>query len=138
MSDCDTNTSYSRPSQLTGDRFAEVQYFFRFTINNVDRTLAMVAPFLGPDADILAESEGALLACTYRGDVACHVIPVQDITSVVAMVPLPLTPQEAARDDTPELRENRYFVIEKLGLDVAYMGGTRERQEFDPDDDADF
>lgn len=133
-----TRTLYSRPSQLTGDRFAEIQYFFRYTINNVDRALTMVAPFLGPDEDILAESEGALLACTYRGAVACHVIPVQEIMSVVAMVPLPLTPQEATRDDAQDLRENRYFVIEKLGLDVAYMGGTRERQEFDPDDDADF
>ncbi|OJT06314.1 hypothetical protein TRAPUB_2832 [Trametes pubescens] len=127
-----------RGRMLTGDRFAEIQYFFRYTINNIDRALAMVAPFLGPDEDILAESEGALLACTYCGAVARHVIPVQEIMSVVAMVPLPLTPQEAAHDDAQDLRENRYFVIEKLGLDVAYMGGTRERQEFDPDDDADF
>ncbi len=121
------------------NRFAEVQYYFRFTINSVERGLAMVAPFHDPDQTILEETGGALLACTYRGDVARRVVAMSDISSVVAMIPLPLTTQEATRPDAQALRDNRYFVVEKLGLDIAYLGGALEpAPEFDPDDDRDF
>ncbi|KAI0827285.1 hypothetical protein BC628DRAFT_1318376 [Trametes gibbosa] len=139
--ECDWEAHGRRPRRgrmLTHDRFAEVQYYFRYKIAGVDRAFAMVAPFLGPDPDILKESEGAVLACRYRGAVARHVVPVQEIVSVVAMVPLPLTPQEATRPDAQDLRENRYFVVEKLGLDVAFMGGTHDARERDPEDDQDY
>lgn len=58
-----------------------------------------------------------LLSCTNAGDACLQVIDVKSILSVVAMVPhLPFP------GDTSE----RYFVVEKPGLDVASLGGVAE------------
>ena len=50
----------------------------------------------------------------YQGDAGFVVLDAKDISSVVAMVPLD-------NEDT-----GHYFVTEKLGLDVAFMGGMEE------------
>ncbi|KAL1950134.1 hypothetical protein VTO73DRAFT_5257 [Trametes versicolor] len=110
-------------------RFAEVQYFFQFNIAGVERTLAMITPFTLPDPAILAESENTILACNHPGDADCEVIEVMDIASVVAMVPLPLTLAEAAEPDAAACYGSRFFVIERPGLDVAYLAGREEPME---------
>ncbi|KAI0372483.1 hypothetical protein BV20DRAFT_939965 [Pilatotrama ljubarskyi] len=128
----------SRMVKLAGNKFAEVQYFFRYTLNGVKRAFAMVSMFSPPDRAILTESVGALLACMYQGDASRAVIPITDIMSVIAMVPLPLSPHETALPSAEQLKENRFFVVEKLGLEVALMAGThKEVGEMDPDDDTD-
>jgi hypothetical protein len=52
--------------------------------------------------------------CHHQGDAGLRVVDVKSIASVVAMVPF------GSAD------EHRYFVAEKLGLDVAHMGGLDE------------
>lgn len=52
--------------------------------------------------------------CHHQGDAGLRVVNVKSIASVVAMVPL--GPAD----------ENQFFVAEKLGLDVAHMGGLDE------------
>jgi hypothetical protein len=54
------------------------------------------------------------MACHHQGDAGLRVVDVKSITSIVAMVPLGPTDK------------NQYFVVEKLGLNVAHMGGLDE------------
>ena len=82
-----------------------------------------------PDAGLLADSAYTLRACFYQGQNACEVIRPTDIVSVVAMVPLPQT-----HLDPPEARAgysytDRFFVVEKPGLDIAFMAGHGEEEE---------
>lgn len=94
----------------------------------------MTAPFTAPDRDILAQSENTVLACNHPGEDVREVIAVTDIASVVAMVPLPLTPAEAAQPDAATQYASRFFVIERPGLDVAYLAGHEEAMEGQADD----
>jgi hypothetical protein len=74
----------------------------------------MVSLYSEPDPTLYRKSYGALRVCHHQGDAGLMVVDVKSITSVVAMVPLGPTD------------ENRYFVAEKLGLNVAHMGGLNE------------
>lgn len=78
------------------------------------RAHALVSLYSAPDASILEKSKGALAVCKYKGTAELKVIPASDILSVVAMVPFP------AGD------ENDFFLVEKLGLDIAHLGGHDE------------
>ncbi len=120
--------------QLRGDRFAEVRYYFQFRYFGGDHTLAMITPFTAPDPDILTYSRNTVLACTYRGDDVREVVPVKDIISIVAMVPLPMTPAEAQQPDAATRYADRYFVVEKPGLDIAHMAGRDDNPNVDPDE----
>jgi len=60
-----------------------------------------------------------LWSCEYRGDSALEFIDVKCIQAVVAMVP------HAPEIDGQETRE-RFFLVEKPGLDVAVMAGAEE------------
>lgn len=115
-------------------RFAEVQYFFQLKIAGIEHALAMIAPFTPPDPAILAESENTVLACNHPGEADREVVEVKDIASVVAMVPLPLTPAEAAEPDAAARYGSRFFVIERPGLDVAFLAGREEPMEGQADD----
>ncbi len=61
----------------------------------------------------------ALWSCTYLGDGALKFIDVKDIQSVVAMVP-----HSPSIDGRPA--EDRFFLVEKPGFDVALMSGAEE------------
>ncbi|KAH9855151.1 hypothetical protein C2E23DRAFT_883119 [Lenzites betulinus] len=112
-------------------RFTEVQFFFVLEIAGMTHALAMIAPFSEPDPTIFAESENTVIACTYPGEDARHVVEVTVIASVVVMVPLPLTPAEAASPDAQAVFGGRYFVVEKPGLDVAFLAGHEENFQDD-------
>ncbi|KAI0714308.1 hypothetical protein C8T65DRAFT_573459 [Cerioporus squamosus] len=112
-----------RSRMLTRDEFAEVQYYFGFLLHKDIVGLAMIAHFSAPDTDILASSEGTVLACTYPGNEAREVVFAKDIVSVVAMVPLPLTAAESREPDAATKYSSRYFVVEKPGLDIAWFAG---------------
>jgi len=71
----------------------------------------LVSLYTAPDATLLARSHGTLWCCGYQAESELRVIPAKSIISVVAMVPL---------------KDDRFFVVEKLGLEVAYMGGVEE------------
>jgi hypothetical protein len=79
------------------------------------KTLALVSVYSLPDEELLQASFFTLWSCTYHGDETLSIIDIKSITAVVAMVPLP----------SPASVE-RYFVVEKPGLDVAHMGGKDE------------
>ena len=99
-------------------QFGEVQYYFRIDEN---RTAALVSLYSPPDVGLLESSYGAVCACTYQGEHGLQVVEVQVIQSVVAMVPL----SRHNKDDA----DGQYFVVEKPGLDVAYLAGAEEADE---------
>ncbi|TFK82762.1 hypothetical protein K466DRAFT_499728 [Polyporus arcularius HHB13444] len=125
-----------RSRMLTGNRFAEVQYYFAFQTPGARedlKGLAMIAAFSAPDPALMEYSNGTLLACTHLGNDAREVIFVKDIVSVVAMVPLPMTAAEAREDGSAARYASRFFVVEKPGLDIAWFAGRVEN----PGDDED-
>jgi hypothetical protein len=92
-------------------QFAEVQFYFGTMINDSEEAFALVSVFSAPDCDLLECSTGTLWSCKHQGDEGLSVIPASSIISVVAMVPF---------------SEGSFIVVEKLGLEVACMGGIRE------------
>ncbi|KAA1473446.1 hypothetical protein DENSPDRAFT_779875 [Dentipellis sp. KUC8613] len=92
--------------------FGEVQYYFCLHINQKIVPLAMVSMYGPPDADLLKLSSHTVWSCQYQGQSAMKVVHVNTIQSVVAMVP-----HQSRQEWT-----NRYFVVEKMGLDIAYKG----------------
>jgi hypothetical protein len=71
----------------------------------------LISLYTAPDVTLLARSHGTLWCSGYQAESELRVIPAKSIISVVAMVP--------HKDDC-------FFVVEKLGLEVAYMGGVEE------------
>lgn len=79
------------------------------------KTFALVSIYSAPDELLLSKSSGALAVCKYKGSLGLKVIPSSSILSVVGMVPFP-----AGKD------EEDFFLVEKLGLDMAHLGGHDE------------
>ncbi|CDO77865.1 hypothetical protein BN946_scf184612.g2 [Trametes cinnabarina] len=124
----------SRMVKLKDNRFAEVLYLFPLTVKETNTTfyLAMVSIFSPPDSAICKEAHNILLACRYQGQRSREVVNIKDIQSVIAMVPLPLRKDEAEDPHAEELYSNRFFVVEKLGLDMVWFG---REEMMDQDDD---
>lgn len=97
----------------------------------------MVSCFSELDEDLLTLSYGTLLVCNYQGDASREVVDVKDFISSVAMVPLPMTEEEAAEPDAESRYGSRYFVVEKMGLLIAQLTGYREAEQEDGDGDGD-
>lgn len=76
--------------------------------------LALVSVYSHPNVALLEQSSGALWACCYSGQETLEVIPINNIRSCVAMPPL------------NEPADDWVFVCEKMGLEVAEMGGAQE------------
>ncbi|KAF5335649.1 hypothetical protein D9758_017763 [Tetrapyrgos nigripes] len=110
--------------------FGEVQYYFRMSFqqpedmdddgnsNENDRsveTLAMISRYSNPDANLLRISHGVVMSCSYQGEDDLVVYPASMIEAVVAMVPHSKLSESKMGDAWKE----RYFVVEKPGLDVA-------------------
>ncbi len=72
----------------------------------------------------------ALWSCTYSGDGALKFVDVKAIQSVVSMIPhIPSIEGRPAED--------RFFLVEKPGLDVALMSGVEEEMPGEGNVDAD-
>jgi len=78
----------------------------------------MVSRFSSPDQTLLNISYNTLRSCTYLGQGSLMVIGVKYISSVIAMVP-----HQPFGGDSIQ----RYFVVEKPGLEVACLGGVEEQ-----------
>ena len=79
----------------------------------------MISIYSDPHAQLLAQSHGTLISCLYSGDNALSVVDVSSIQSVVGMIPHhPFA--DLARED------NRYFVVERPGLDFAKLAGITQ------------
>ena len=102
--------------------FAEVIYYFRLQVAPENtHTVAAIKPYGPPHNFLLAESSNTVYSCTKMDQVV--IIDVKMIRSVVGMLPHKVE------------RENRWFVVEKPGLDLWEMGGFEE--ELDDNDDVD-
>ncbi|KAF8811838.1 hypothetical protein BYT27DRAFT_7221332 [Phlegmacium glaucopus] len=86
----------------------------RMSRNVMLKTLALVSIYGTPDPILLEESSGVLAVCQYKGIAALEVVAVKQIASCIAMVPF------------KEPGDRRYFVCEKMGLDIAFLAGSQE------------
>lgn len=98
-------------------RFAQVYYYFQALIKEIETTLALVSLYSLPHEELSEYSHHTLLSCVYEGDACLQVVDIKSIMSVVAMVP---------HNPFPGDPLDRYFVVEKPGLDVARLGGVVE------------
>ena len=74
------------------------------------------------DEGLYQYSHGVLTVCDYHGDESLAVIETESISAVVGMVPF----GDEAEDEDP-----RYFLAEKLGLDVYdsdIVGGADDEE----------
>jgi hypothetical protein len=130
--------------------FGEVQYFFRLPVsskvihtdlNAEARTVAAVKLFARPNREILEHSYGVVWAARFQDVTGLAVVDVRAIRSVVAMVPFPRfnmpeggvnIPVGVALGEQPIFEQPQYvpgwiyFLIEKLGLDITYLGEGEE------------
>ncbi len=118
-------------AQLRGDSFAEVQYFFRLQLRADDGTkdfltLAMLSDFTPPDPVIVKKTHGVLMTCQYQGDRSRRVVDAKEILTVVGMCPMRPRPYERDHPDAARLYSNRYFVAQKLGFDMSWIGRTED------------
>ncbi|KAF9232038.1 hypothetical protein BU15DRAFT_90753 [Melanogaster broomeanus] len=102
-------------------KFGEVQYFMRLSIpapqlGPLRREwigVAMIRPYSAPDHDLLVLSSQVVASCKMLEDLV--VVNIKDIRSVVGMVPhTPTLPSGVLED--------RFFLVEKPGLDVSDLG----------------
>ncbi|KAK7036850.1 hypothetical protein R3P38DRAFT_2480616, partial [Favolaschia claudopus] len=94
--------------------YGEVQFFFQAKITSSDRehTVALISRYSEPDPILFEDSYGTVILCDYCGEETLEAIDVEQIQSGVAMI--------------PDEEEGRYFVGEKLGLEMDEMGGKEE------------
>jgi len=108
-----------RKPKTNHDIFVEVQYYFCLQLeDDMEVTLAMVSCFSSPDKTLIDTSYNTLRSCTYLDQGGLMVIDVKYINSVIAMVP-----HQPFDGDSVQ----RYFVVEKPGLDIACLGGAEEQ-----------
>jgi hypothetical protein len=102
------------------EAFAEVYYYFQLQIFDDLRTLALISVYSAPDPTLWELSHKTIKSCQYLADAQLVVIDVKTIHSVVAMVPHKvILPGKAAI-------EERWFVVEKPGLEAVEIGGFVE------------
>ncbi|KAI0309381.1 hypothetical protein OF83DRAFT_1166864 [Amylostereum chailletii] len=108
----------------------EVQFYFRLRIRTTHKpegtthTVALISLYEKPDTARLSASYGAVWASVYQGDGALAVIDVKNISSLAAMVPYDiLSHTDALERARGSLVGHRYFLLDKPGLDIIFMGG---------------
>ncbi|EIW73862.1 hypothetical protein CONPUDRAFT_53544 [Coniophora puteana RWD-64-598 SS2] len=94
------------------------------------RTVAVIWKYSEPDPDLLRMSSQTLWTCRHLGEESATVIDVRQIKSLIAMPPhCPTIP-------STRLAEDRFFLVEKPGFDVAtYIGDPTDLQNDDPGGD---
>jgi hypothetical protein len=97
----------------------EVYFFILWTHEGRDTALALVSLYSAPDPRLLKASHNTLWSCEHHGDSALRFIDAKAIQSVIAMIP------HTPRIEAQQLGE-RFFLVEKPGLDVALIGGVDE------------
>ncbi|KAI5980609.1 hypothetical protein EDD15DRAFT_2150936, partial [Pisolithus albus] len=119
------------------DRIAEVRYYARLVVQATDNhsdddedlnapnqfafdNVALVTLYSNPHPQLLEHSYGAVASCTKLGEASLQVIQISAIQSVVAMVPHRPIIDGRAKD--------RYFLVEKMGMDVAHLGVEEDEE----------
>jgi hypothetical protein len=88
--------------------------------------LALVSLYSRPDPTLLNKSVNTLWSCEYEGDGALIFTNAKTIHSVVA-----IGPHRPVIGD--QQMGERFFLVEKPGLDVAVMSGIQEYMPVDED-----
>ena len=98
-------------------QFAEVRFYFTMHIEDIEHALAVVSLYSQPDLTMLVSSSNTMVSCVHQDNAGLAVISVRSILAGITMVPhtIPTTPAET-----------RYFVVEKMGLDITLMDGIVE------------
>lgn len=87
----------------------------------------MVSTFSNPDDELWRSSYQTVYVCRYQGDQGLEVIDINTICSVVAIVPFDQPQGTNGAFQTGQ----RYFMVEKFGLDMDYSRGHQEENETD-------
>ncbi|KAF9495305.1 hypothetical protein BDN71DRAFT_1482744 [Pleurotus eryngii] len=95
----------------------DVHIFRMVKVGGEEKAFALVSLYSHPDADLLEDSYGALWVCDYLGLHNLHVVEAESIISVVSIQLLPPLPHKVP---------NRWFVVEKPGMDDLEMLGQEE------------
>jgi hypothetical protein len=90
-------------------------------------SLALISIYSKPDPTLLHLSVSTLWSCKHLGDSALRFIDIKSIQSVVAMIPHRPTIGGQSCD--------RFFLVEKPGLDIALMGGIEDEMQEEESDD---
>lgn len=86
--------------------------------------VALISVYSPPDAELLKFSHGTLWSCTHEGNDGLQIINVKTIKAVVAMIP--------HRPTLPSgITEDRFFMVEKAGLDVTLTGVEVEEDQLE-------
>lgn len=105
-------------------RIAEVIFYIALSQEEGDIGLALVSLFSKPDPALLRVSVNTLWSCEYLGDTALEFVNVKTVKSVVSMIPHSPTIQGAVSSE-------RFFLVEKPGLDVALVAGIEDDSQED-------
>ncbi len=97
-----------------------MQYFFQIDINRHEHTLVMLAPFSARDEALYRTTFGVLTACMAQPH-SRLVVDAKEIAFVVAMFPAICTAEEEGRADAADLRSHRFYVGEKLGMEISIL-----------------
>ncbi|KIK35336.1 hypothetical protein CY34DRAFT_96273, partial [Suillus luteus UH-Slu-Lm8-n1] len=114
------NARRSQPTLFScKPRVGEVQYYIECCIDYTRpiEALAVIKLFSLPHQELLQQSHTTFVSCQYLGDAGTIIVNVKSIHSVVAMVPHKL-------DD-----EDCFYMVEKPGADVTYLGGYLEEDK---------
>ena len=96
----------------------EVLYYFQCRIHGSLSNVAVISMYSEPHPELLKESHGTFISCKYSGDNSLIVVNISCIQAVVAIVPHWL---HGIQGD-----DDRFFLVEKPGLDVADLDSTDE------------
>jgi len=100
-------------------RIAEVRFFTILCIEGGEFLLTLVSLFSKPDLTLLRLSADMLWSCKYHSNSALEFIDIKCIQAVVVMVP------HAPAIEGQETQD-RWFLVEKPGLDVTVMASAKE------------
>ncbi|KAI6001213.1 hypothetical protein EDD15DRAFT_2159002 [Pisolithus albus] len=121
-------------------RIAEVRYFARLVARTAENLadnddgedfdapghlqfddIALVTLYSHPHPHLLEQSYGVLASCTKLGEASLQVVKISAIQAVVAMVP--------HRPVINGVAEERYFLVEKTGMEIARFGSEENNDE---------
>ena len=95
----------------------------------------MASIYSAPDHFLREASYDTILSCTYLGNTSLRIVDIKSIESVIAMIPhcvrralgieqIMVQGLAILMETADEWNwENRFFVVEKPGLEIAFMGG---------------
>ncbi|KAL6301922.1 hypothetical protein BKA93DRAFT_861789 [Sparassis latifolia] len=107
-----------------------VKYYFQAETGHAQSSaLAVIRLYSEPDAIILQRSYNTVWMCHPQGDAALMVVDIENIIAVVGMIPEPFYGGAGAGEQAE--RSDRFFVVEKTGLEVGLMAGELQSVEND-------